>query len=289
VPGPNLAITSPRRSSIAAFVVFFVVLLSFGVPIVVSALTTPQRVVSSRVVTDTSTIPGPNPSANPVTTQHTVAVTTPAQSVIDRLMTAPVWLLLQIGVTVLGAFIAAGATQRVLLGRYGFSIGPLTVPEIGRTDVAAAGAGAIAGIEALLTPAWARAHAKAIDSAETNRRAGSQGATDALDAASDDSNLQLVALRLEIERRLKALAAAAGLDNPQAAPAARLLAELTTRDVLPQTVADALDDLLRLGTLAAHGRPVSADAGTWAANDGPRLLAALDALTSQVRTSGSTG
>jgi hypothetical protein len=141
----------------------------------------------------------------------------------------------------------------------------------------------------MLSPAWARAHAKAMDAAEVNRRAGSQGATDALDAVSDDSNLQLVALRLEIERRLKALAAAAGLDNPQEIAASRLVGELASRDVLPHTVADALEDLLRLGTLAAHGRPVSADAGTWAANDGPRLLAALDALTSQVRTSASTG
>ncbi len=93
--------------------------------------------------------------------------------------------------------------------------------------------------------------------------------------ATTDPNLALVGFRIELERRLAALAQRRGIET-QRRSAGQLLRELRLREAIPGSIASGLSELLALGNQAAHGAEVSTDAARWMLEVGPTVLAILD-------------
>jgi hypothetical protein len=90
---------------------------------------------------------------------------------------------------------------------------------------------------------------------------------------SSDPNLALVALRIEIEKRLAALVEKAGVKARSLNDMLRAADEL---HLLDARVIDALRTLIRAGNMAAHGRPIDRELGEWVSDTGPDILRALD-------------
>lgn len=92
--------------------------------------------------------------------------------------------------------------------------------------------------------------------------------------AQDDPNLALVGLRIEIEKRLRALGQQAGVTRRLPLP--RLTEELQERGVLDARAAGGLKDLITYGNQAAHGVQIAPAAALSAIEYGPSVLAVLD-------------
>ena len=92
--------------------------------------------------------------------------------------------------------------------------------------------------------------------------------------ASRDPNLALVGLRIEIEKRLRELAAR--YDLPGRLPLRRLLQELRRHEILEPQALSGLDELVNAGDDAAHGAGVQDSIAQWAIEYGPKVLAVLD-------------
>lgn len=90
-----------------------------------------------------------------------------------------------------------------------------------------------------------------------------------------DPSLGLVGLRIEIERRLQALAEADGIDN-RSRSAGALARSLAQNGVLPPDIAGALVEIIGAGNAAAHGAEVPTGLDRFAFDEGPRILAWLD-------------
>ena len=94
--------------------------------------------------------------------------------------------------------------------------------------------------------------------------------------AAQDPNLALVGLRIEIEKRLRDLAAKHGMSDQQ--PIRRIFDDLRRRQVIDPEALSGLDELIMAGNRAAHGARVEASVAQWAIDYGPRVLAVLDDL-----------
>jgi hypothetical protein len=92
-----------------------------------------------------------------------------------------------------------------------------------------------------------------------------------------DPNLALVGFRIEVEKRLRDLAAARQISIDKM-PLQRLLHELIDRRLIPSEIASGLMELIALGNRAAHGVTVSPDAAAWLLDVGPDVLLRLDSL-----------
>jgi hypothetical protein len=99
--------------------------------------------------------------------------------------------------------------------------------------------------------------------------------TPAPEPLSDDPNLALVGLRIEIERRLRALGESRGL-RVHRSSISQLLQALRQADVLTQQEEGLLEDLIPLLNSAAHGASVDPSAAEWAVNTGPRFIQSLN-------------
>jgi hypothetical protein len=92
-----------------------------------------------------------------------------------------------------------------------------------------------------------------------------------------DPNLALVGFRIQIEKRLRDLAAARQISDSKM-PLQRLLHELINQNLIPSEIASGLMELIALGNRAAHGVTVSPDAAGWLLDIGPDVLLRLDSL-----------
>jgi len=95
--------------------------------------------------------------------------------------------------------------------------------------------------------------------------------------AQEDPNLTLVGFRIELERRLNALAAKHDLVTHHKS-AGQLLRVLQAKNLIPSKMASGFADLLALGNQAAHGAEVSANAARWVLDTAPEVLSELDRL-----------
>lgn len=95
-----------------------------------------------------------------------------------------------------------------------------------------------------------------------------------LSVANQDPNLALVALRIEIERRVRQLAAKYNIQEKQ--PLGRLVRQLREIEVLNDSSVSGLQELIIAGNDAAHGARVEPRVANWAFDYGPDILAALN-------------
>lgn len=102
--------------------------------------------------------------------------------------------------------------------------------------------------------------------------------------AEPDPNLALVALRIEIERRIRALSSRAGI--PEDRSMIRLFNRLREMGVLQAASVSGLQELLAAGNRAAHGATVEPEVANWAREYGPQIIAVLDARLQHLQNAG---
>ncbi len=90
-----------------------------------------------------------------------------------------------------------------------------------------------------------------------------------------DPNLALVALRIEIEKRIRKLAQQHNLASDRTS-LMRIFRSLQSAGVLRDPVLSGLQELVMFGNQAAHGADVDPQAASWAVDYAPSVLAALD-------------
>jgi len=97
------------------------------------------------------------------------------------------------------------------------------------------------------------------------------------EVASADSNLSLVAFRIEIEKRLRLLAKFASVNTEKIA-LNQLIRMLQDKKILSPPMASGLMELIGFGNRAAHGVEVSKEASAWVLDIGPSIIMELDAI-----------
>lgn len=91
----------------------------------------------------------------------------------------------------------------------------------------------------------------------------------------DDPNIVLAGLRIELERRIRAIAESRGVAD-SGRSLRRVINDLARRAIIGRDEASAIADLLPLLNRAAHGATVDRAALEWALDFGPPLLDALE-------------
>lgn len=94
------------------------------------------------------------------------------------------------------------------------------------------------------------------------------------EVANLDSNLALVYLRIEIEKRLRTLARKANLNST--GPLSRIFRDLQEHRVVNDVVFSGLQELIMAGNQAAHGAEVEPSVADSILEYGPRIIHALD-------------
>ena len=92
----------------------------------------------------------------------------------------------------------------------------------------------------------------------------------------DDPNLGLVGLRIEIEKRVRALAKAKAFEHDRSM--SYTVNKLKKEGIIDKDTCSGLHELILAGNQAAHGAIVDLKAASWAINKGPNILFALDKI-----------
>lgn len=107
-----------------------------------------------------------------------------------------------------------------------------------------------------------------------NPQAPAATSLESINIVANDPNLALVGLRIEIEKRLRRLAATRDLSPDQ--PLSRLVQALFSQRFLDAEEYEGLRVLIDAGNRAAHGASVSQDIMVWTKDYSGQILAALD-------------
>ena len=94
--------------------------------------------------------------------------------------------------------------------------------------------------------------------------------------ATQDPNLALAGLRIEIEKRLSSLVEIHGLGSRRPMGVGQALRALAQAEVLTSEERSILADMVNMLNAAVHGAEVDTRAANWAIDVGPRLLTSLD-------------
>lgn len=159
----------------------------------------------------------------------------------ERLLGRRTILILTLALSLLGAFVAAAAVQRVLLGHYEFTIGALAVPDITASEVSEAAQTTLSmgGIEISFEPSGPEGEA----------------APEPIWATLDDPNLALAGWRIELEQELRRLAEENDMPAENRS-AGQLLGMLMRREIVDPRAAPGLQELLKLANRGVHGASV---------------------------------
>jgi hypothetical protein len=95
-----------------------------------------------------------------------------------------------------------------------------------------------------------------------------------------DPNIAMIALRVEIEKKLRLFAEKRGYDSKRRFGIPQLLSELHKDGVLEEKTVSIIRDMLPSLNAAAHGMEFPADTSEWVLLYGPKLLATLDGSSS---------
>jgi preprotein translocase subunit SecG len=165
------------------------------------------------------------------------------------------------------AFLAGAVVQRVWLGEYGVTLGPVSLPALPAVSVATAEEAVdliteSPQISALLGPG----------------PRGPQPHPQFMQV--EDDRLAMISIRIEIEERLRELAIAAGLDRD--IPLSRLPARLADEGVFDRTAAEGLERYIEVGDRIAAGADITAEAATKLRDRAFGLLYALAELRRRI-------
>lgn len=113
-----------------------------------------------------------------------------------------------------------------------------------------------------------------------NRKDGSWDPTEGIDY---NPALELIAFRIELEKRLRHIAESHGMGS-EARSLLHLVKDLQSREVFTKENTAGIFDIIDLGNKAAHGVPVSPDVADWVKKLGPSVLNMLDILANKPQT-----
>ena len=232
-----------HRSNIAARVAAVVVALAaLGI---VLGLPAGQQRESTVTVTETrqDVQAGPSPG---MTITNTEVTETPASdtSAFGQLLASPgAKLLLNVGLVALAAFLAGAVVQRVWLGEFGITVGPVEIPPLPAIEPEAVQ-------QALATITTAAPFENLISLQGAAR--GPQPFPQYFHIHSP--RLQFLSIRIELEQRIRELARAADIEPELTLD--RLLRRLELSQIIDRKAVDGLEQLLSLGDQAAAGAEV---------------------------------
>ena len=103
------------------------------------------------------------------------------------------------------------------------------------------------------------------------------------EVANTDSNLSLVAFRIEIEKRIRKITENCEIRS-QGTSLGKLIRELQNKQILPPQVSAGLMDLVALGNRAAHGAEVEPHAADWVLDFGASIILELDNIIKNKRS-----
>jgi hypothetical protein len=207
-----------------------------------------------------------------LTETHTESTETPAteQSALSQLFASlGAAILLNLGLLVIAAFVAAAAVQRIALGEYGITVGPVAIPQ--------------------LAPIPPEAAARAVEKiTSTPQFVGLIGVSRGFRplipypvyTKVQDPRLKFLSIRAELEERLRWLAIAAHIDSEL--PLDWLLRRLEERQVINTRARAGLAELLGLGDTAVAGAEVSEEALAAMEDSASSILDALGVLRHQL-------
>jgi hypothetical protein len=170
-------------------------------------------------------------------------------------------IILLVAITLLLAFLIAGAVQRVLLGNYGFSIGPLTIPEITAEQVREAADSTLAGV-----PTEAQSAVSDEDTPKATWETVS------------DPNLALAGWRIEVERELRRIGEEYHIPSSQSRSAGRLLASLSGTGAIEPEAVRGLRELISLANEGVHGASVDESVVNVLRDEGRNVLRYLQSV-----------
>src|SRR5215211_1172135 len=271
-----------RRASLFAGVVAAVV---FGAALILLFMNGIGGDVQKDAVKITESSETVNQAGKPSSEKRTISrETTPAvpdQSLIGRAFAngaAPI--LFQFLLAALAAFAAGFFIQRVLLGAYGITVGPVSFPELPSVkEPATAEAGDLIKespqIAAILKELKESPQIAAI------LGPGPRGQQPFPQFMSiEDDRLALLSIRTELEKQLRELAEAAGVDRDVAL--SRLPSRLVLAGAIDDQAARGLRQLIEIGDRIAAGAEVEPDADTRLRNQAFDVLYALGELRRRI-------
>jgi hypothetical protein len=252
-----------RRASRAAAITAVVILAA--VLVATFAFRGQEVPVESRTTTTVTEITTGGTDAGKKVTEST-EVTLPGRddSLLGRALgTGATPLLIQLLVAGLAAFVAGAIVQRIWLGEYGFTVGPVSLPA--------------------LAPVSDESATQAVDLIkESPDLSDITGPGPRRPApfpqffSIADRRLALISIRIELEERLRELAAAVGLDED--IDIYRLPGRLVRKQVFDTKAAQGLEQLLQLGDRVVAGAEVEEKADQKVRDTALSVLYALSEL-----------
>lgn len=189
-----------------------------------------------------------------------------------RLLAAPgSQLLLSVGFVLLAAFLVGAFAQRVLLGEYALSVGPIEIPALAPISAAEA-TSAVAKITQ--SPTLQVAFRRVPGQVSAARHPQFESI--------EDPRLKFLSIRTELEDRLRDLAQAVGIDRDVRLN--RLVDRLRLEQLFDDGAAAGLKQLLEIGGRVAQGAEVADDVVTSIEGEAARLLYALAELADRRRS-----
>lgn len=231
-----------RASRIAAVVAFVVAAVAlFAWPLIRSGDLIPA---GSRATTTTQKQTVTKPDAKKTTTTTRTTESPGRTSMFDRALGDDEGaLLLRLAALGLVTFFAGAFTQRVILANYQVALGPIELPALDSEEVKATVAQVAGGLPDARV---------AIPAGETL-----VPQEPPLFADVEEPRARFVALRVELEARLRRLAAARGVDGRRSIRS--IVAALKVDGVYDESTANALEKLLDMGDQAVKGAEVAGD------------------------------
>jgi len=196
-----------------------------------------------------------------------------------------------IGATaLLAAYILAAISQRIMLGRYAISVGPLSVPElITRDEVEDAVTSALSSTEREHVEEEAPGDGpEAAQVDEPQRGPGPDGGPVPVPRTIgevlpswvnvDDPNLALAGWRIDLERELRRIASEFHLPGRDQRVLRNIVSRLSDMGVLPHSLANSLQDLLTIANQGVHGANVDPGVMEVLRTQGVQLLEVLKTI-----------
>jgi hypothetical protein len=255
------------KSAVVVFLAALILLIAHGVS------GSENDAVKTTSLTETTTDSAGHPSVKKSTSTET---STPAsdRSLVGRAFgTGAAPLMFQLLLAGLAAFAAGALVQRIWLGEYGITVGPVSIPVLPVISAPAAS-------EAIDLIKDSPQFAEILEPGPRRRRPYPQF------EVIEDDRLALVSLRLELEQRLRELAQAVGLDEDIAL--ARLPERLARKEVFDDRAARGLRQLINIGDRIGAGAKVEPSVATSLRDQGLEVLYALGELRRRATEEGGT-
>jgi hypothetical protein len=257
-----------RATQAARWVALAIFVLGGAVMLLHRGSSSSPEVETTITVTDETSRGADDKSATKQTSETVKKTPGPDTSLVGRAFATPgVLLLFRLGILVLVAFLGGAAVQRIWLGNYALTIGPLTLPEL--PDITKEEA-----LAAVTTVTGSPKVRLILSGPRAPQRIPQFHFI-------DDPRQAFITIRLEVEAAIRQLAEALNVDKELALP--KLLQRLQQRNVIEPAAAQGLAQIIDMGDRAMEGAEVEPATISAVKEEADRVLYALHELARQAR------